>query len=364
MPTLRPHASFITLVVLVIAVVGCAPAPTVPATATPAPLAESLTLMHYEDGFSQALLDRFTEETGVEIVYQGFANYEEGEARLLESQPADLMWLTPANLVEPLARDLLAEIDYANIPNFRNINPSFRDLTFDPGGAHHIPWVWGTTGLVYRSDLVSAAPTRWSDLWTLGAGQAGVWADRRTMFGMALMSLGYSVNTNDTAQLDEAAAFLEERWGQQVFVEGYDAYTSAYALADGTLPISLGWAYDAQTGRGLNETIAYASPEEGTMLWLEVIVIPASSPNKATAEAFINFLLQPENAAVYTNEFSYATVVDGAQPFVDEAIAADRTIFPTTETLAGAELLLPLSPAAEDALNDHWERLVALNATD
>jgi len=317
--------------------------------------------MHYEDGFPQSLLDKFTAETGVKVTYNTFSEYEEAVQRLLDGEVADVTWMSNNNLTVLSERGLLAPIRYMNVPNFRYVNASFRDLSFDPGNKYAVPWLWGTTGLLYRSDLVKQPPVKWSDLWTISRAKlAGVWQDRRTMFGMALMSLGYSVNTSNVTEIDEAAAFLEARWDKQTFVEPIDPYTSAAALADGTLEASLGWTYDAYTGRGLNEKVVYLLPEEGTMLWLEVMLIPANSPHRATAEAFINFLLEPENAAIYTNAFAYATVVDGAQPFIDDVIANDVTIFPTAAMLNGAELFQPLSLEAEDALNAHWERLMAL----
>lgn len=349
---------FVLLCCLSLLLLGCSPAQEPVPTA--APLDKELVILHYEDGFPQSLLDKFTEETGVSITYKTFGNYEEAEARVLAGEEADVVWMSNNNMKVLLEENYLSQLDYRIIPNTRYISPSFRDLNFDPGNQHHVPWVWGTTGLVYRSDLVSQTPVKWADLWTVSPKPSGVWLDRRTMFGLALMSLGYSINTSDVGQINEAAAFLEERANDQRFVEELDPYTAAYALADETLDISVGWAYDAQVGLGLNENVTYLLPEEGTMLWLEVMVVPEKSERKATAAAFINFLLQPENAAIYTNEFSYATVVQGSEAFVTPALLSDLTIFPTPDMLNGAELLQPLTDDAEIALNVHWERLVAL----
>lgn len=349
-----------TLAVIALILMGCAPSARIEPTPTPEPYADTLTILHYEDGFPQSLLNKFTEETGVKIEYKTFNNYEEGEQLLMGGEYVDVAWLNTPNFAVLNDDNLLAPINYSNLSNARYISASFRDLSFNPGNTHHVPWVWGTTGIIYRTDLINTPPVKWADLWTVSEKPAGVWEERRTMFGAALMSLGYSVNTSSIAEIDAAAAFLEERLDKQVFVETYDPYTAGYALTDGTMDVSLGWTYDAQTALSINENIAYVMPEEGTMLWLEVMVIPAASQHKATAEAFINFLLRPENAAVYTNEFAYATVVDEARPFIDEALLSDTTIFPTTEMLAGAELLQPMSAEALSALNAHWERLLTL----
>lgn len=351
---------FLLLCGIALGLLGCSPSPQVQPTPTVQPLDDQLILLHYVDGFPQSLLDKFTAETGIEVIYKGFGNYEEAEQLIRDGEEADVVWLSNTNLDALLKENLIAEVNYTHVPNARQINASFRDLSFDPGNKHHVPWVWGTTGLVYRSDLVTQPPVKWADLWTSSTKKAGAWLDRRSMFGMALMSLGYSVNTNTITEIDAAAAFLEERAKQQLFLETLDPYTSGYALADGTIEIALGWAYDAQTGRGLNENVTYLLPEEGTMLWVEVMAIPLNTKRQTTAEAFINFLLKPENAAIFTNEFAYATVVDGAQALIDETVLSDLTIFPTTTMLNGAELLQPLDTEASAALDAHWERLVAL----
>jgi spermidine/putrescine transport system substrate-binding protein len=335
--------------------VGCAPAQPQP---TPTSQAVTLTLMHFEGGFPQTLLDRYTEQTGVQFQYAYILNYEEAEERIYNGEVADIAWLTNGNLARLLNERKLATIDYANIPNRRYINPSFRDLAFDPGGARHVPWSWGTTGILYRRDLLETAPRFWPDLWALGEGRAGVFNDPRTMFGVALRALGYSANSSNPEQIDEAAAFLEERWGQQVMVdEVIDPYTAAYALADGTLSIALGWAYDARTAADLNPEVLYVLPEDGSLLWLELMVIPRTSTHQAEAEAFINFLLDPQNAAVFTNEFFYATVIDGVTPYVNEALRGDPNIFPTAEMLAGSELMLPFQPQIDAQFKAHWRRL-------
>lgn len=355
--------SLTTGIVAVIALVllGCSPSPRIQPTPTPPPLSDTLTILHYEEGFPPSLLNKFEAETGVKIIYKTFTNYEEGVQTIIGGEEyVDVAWLNTPNFAVLFEAGLLAPINYSELSNARYISASFRDLSFNPGNTHHVPWTWGTTGIIYRTDIIENPPVKWADMWTVSDKPTGAWNDLRTMFGAALMSLGYSVNTESVAEIDAAAAFLEERLDKQVFVETYDPYTAGYALTDGTMDVSLGWAYDAQTALSINDNIAYVMPEEGTMIWLEVMVIPAGSGHKATAEAFMDFLLRPENAAVYTNEFAYATVVDEARKFIDPAVLNDTTIFPTTEMLAGAELLQPISSEALTAMNAHWERLLTL----
>ncbi len=259
--------------------------------------------------------------------------------------------------------DLLAEINYRNVPNFKNIAPNFRDLAYDPNNKHTVPYSWGTTGLVIRSDLVEAPVIRWADMWD--AQYRGRIAQRLTMprytLGATLLSLGYSVNSEEPAELEAALARLIDLKPQAIWLKG-DYAAVAHVLEAGEAVMGLGGAVEAHLGQETNEAVIYVLPREGAILWGDNFVIPKNSPNKYTAELFLDFVLRPEISGAIINR-NYAPMAnEAASPFVDPDILSDPIIYPSNQSLRNAEVLLPLSPSGDELYADIWGRF--LKATE
>jgi spermidine/putrescine transport system substrate-binding protein len=260
--------------------------------------------------------------------------------------------------IPPLAADnFLATIDYHNIPNFKNISPNFRDLAFDPGNEHSVPFGYGTTGLVVRSDLVKTPITRWADLWdSRYAGKVAVRALAPEFIGVALKSLGYPLNSEDPQQLE---ATLQHMLDLKPIIVDDETDKAIPTLLSGEAVIMVGWGNDALTAIEENKAITYILPEEGTLLWGDALVIPANSPNKYTAELFLNFLLRPEISAQIVNEIQYANANEAAYPLINPEIFNDPIIFPSAETIQKADWYMPLSPVGEKLYADIWRRFLA-----
>lgn len=348
----------IPLLILLAVLIGCSPQSATPsATATPT-LSDQLTVYYYADYIPQGVLDAFTKEYGVKIDYQTYVSPDEAASNILSGSVYDVVWISSAQVPGLLEADVLAEIDYRNVPGVIDLNANFRDLAYDPANRHSVPYYWGTTGLVVRTDLFEKPVLKWNDLWNTQSGQIGIWQEMRFVVGLALQSLGYSINTDKPDELEAALDRLIELKPNLVFLEEIDPDTSAYALADGRIPIALGWSYDALLGHDLNPSVTYVTPQEGTMLWLENMVIPKASTQKYTAEVFINFMLRPENAAQYTNDYFYAVTSDAAREAINPDILGNPAIFPDDEVMARAEFILPLSPEVQAMYDDLWQRFL------
>jgi spermidine/putrescine transport system substrate-binding protein len=342
----------------ILLVTGCADSPSITSITTPPQPAEELTIYNWDGGLPQAILDAFTTEYGVAINYQTFVNYEEAVANIESGNVYDVVMLDSTYIAELLRSGRLTELNPSNVPNLRNISVNFRDLIYDPGNRHSIPYSWGTTGLVVRSDLLGKPVSSWSDLWAGEIGKVGIWHDPRSMISLTLRQLGYSVNSHNPVELEAALERLLELKPRAVFLEQFDPWTSAPVLDSGQITIALGWAYDALAGQELNSAIDFIIPQEGTLLWLETMVIPANSPNQYTAELFIDFMLRPEIAGQFVNEMYYAVANDPAEEFIDPAILNNPIVYPTNDVLANAELLLPLSDEAQQLYDEIWKRFM------
>ena len=337
-------------------IMGCAPVETPP----PAPnISQELTLYNWEYYMPQSVLDAFTAEYGVEVTYLTYGSMEEAVAQLRAGQDYDVVVLENNNIT-PLAADgLLAEIDYQNVPNFKNISPDFRDLQFDPDNKHSVPFDYGTTGLVVRSDLVDAPVTRWADLWDPRfAGRIAARPLAYELIGVSLKSLGYPLNSEDPQELEAALQHLLELKPSLTLVDDPTS-DAVQILLSGEAVIMVGWGNDALQARQENDAVTYVLPEEGTLLWGQSFVIPANSTRKETAELFLDYILKPEISAQITNQNRYATANQAAYSLIEPGIFNDPIVFPPAEMIRKSDWYLPLSPAGEAYYASIWERFLA-----
>ncbi len=348
--------TIITFVGLLMVLAGCAGSP--PA---PPPLAEELIFYDWDADGIENVFEAFTQEYGVKIKYVTFASTEEAVKNMRAGKVYDVVVMGNPFMPALINEGLLAEIAYSNVPNFKNISANFRDLSYDSNNQHSIPYSWGTTGLVVRSDLVEEPITRWADMWDARyAGQIVNWSTTPRFFvGATLLSLGYSVNSEDPAELEAALEQLLALKPDNIWLNDEDGLKFVPFLLSGEAVMGQGWSEELWTAQEESDDVIYVLPEEGTILWGDNFVIPANSPNKYTAELFLNFILRPEISGQIVNGNYYPMANHAADSFVDEAILNDPVVYPTNEQLQNAELLLPLSPEGEALHTEIWGRFLA-----
>lgn len=349
----------VSLILLLFA--ACTTEPSTDPTSTSIPLAKELVFYDWEDDMPQSVLDAFAAEYGVRVRYLVYEAQEEAIVNMQAGEIYDVVVMESRFIPLLAGKGLLAELNEKNLPNLKNISANFRELGYDPNNKFSVPYNWGTTGLVVRSDLVAEPVTHWADLWDPRyAGRIGLWmGQQREVISLTLKSLGYSANTENPEELEEALERLIELKPNAITLEDYDPDTSALVMANGQAVICMGYAYDSQAGGELNLPIEYVLPDEGALIWNDTFVIPVNSPNKYTAELFLNFLMRPEVNAAITNQNGYATPNEAARPFIDPEILNNPVIFPANKDLVNAELILPLTTQGQELYNSIWERFQA-----
>jgi spermidine/putrescine transport system substrate-binding protein len=326
---------------------------------TPSPaLAQPLVFYDWDGDLPESVLEAFTREYNVEVIFRTYLSQEEAIQNLRAGQAYDVV-VMESRFIPLLAREgLVAAIDYGRVPNYINISPSFRNLQYDPENRYCIPFNWGTTGLVVRTDLAEAPVTRWADLWdSRYAGKVAIWVGQtREVIGIALKSLGYSANSEKPEELQAALTHLLALKPNVVYVEDASPDNAGKALASGKIIFSMGYAGDILASRDLNLPVQYVLPEEGALLWGDTFVIPAKSPNKAMAEVFLNYLLRPEVSAQIANATNYATANEAALPFIRLEILQDPVIYPPPERLRQGEIILPISAEGQKMYDELWAK--------
>ena len=320
-----------------------------------------------EEAETADLLAEFEEEYGVSVTQDFFTSNEELRSKLQAGATGYDVIVPSDYMVSMLITDgLLMELQMDAIPNFANLGPEFVNPPFDPDHRYHMPYQWGTTGIgVAYADLPEDFPTSWGLIFDpdisaeIGGGQITLLDDAREVMGAALRYLGYSVNSTSEAEIQEAADLIRETLDRGV-VATFDSDTFENMLTSGETIIAHGYSGDfflefdnlSTDDYDAWEDYGYFVPDEGGVLWVDTMAIPANAPHPCTAHAFINFLLDAENGAELTNYNWYGSPNAAAEEFIWPEILEDPAIYPPPEVMERLEFIADLGD-----LNALYEQL-------
>lgn len=336
------------VLLLTLALNACASQPAATETSEPGTLqpASEIVLYNWTDYMNPDILSEFEQETGIRVIEDYFSSNEEMIAKLQGGATGYSLVIPSDYAVAVLIENgLLAELDKANIPNIDNLNERFKNPEVDPGNAHCVPYQWGTTGIGYDTSTMEA-PTSWAYLLTATPddpyyGRMTMLDDVREGFSAALLYLGYDVNTTDEAQLQQAQDLLIQA---KAGLAGFDSDIYEDLVASGENLLAHGWNGDYMMVIEENPAVDYLIPDEGGIIYMEEICIPASaSPEeKVAAELFINYLLRGEVGAQLSEYIYYGSPNVAAQEFLSEEYKTNTIINPPQEVLERLHFLKPL----------------------
>lgn len=322
--------------------------------------ATEIVIYNWSEYIDPAIYDMFEEEFGITILEDNFSNNEELLAKL-QGGATGYSLIVPSDYTVSImiAEGMLAELDHNNIPNLSNLSDRFRILPYDPGNRYCAPYQWGTTGLGYIEGEVEA-PSSWAVLFEPDPesptfGRTTMLDDVREGFAAALVYMGYDINTTDENQLQEAKQLLvNAREG----LAGYDSDTYENLLASGENLMAHGWNGDFLVAQEENEAIAYVVPEEGGVIWVDNICIPATvtPENKLAAELFINFLLRPDIGAMLSEFNYYASPNAAAEAELGEEFLSDPTVYPPQDVMDRLQFIRPVGEA-ESVYQRLWDEV-------
>ncbi len=297
--------------------------------------ANTIYVLNWGDYIDPDLIKRFESETGYKIIYNTLTSNEEMLIKLSSSDCIyDLCFPSDYVIEKLIAQELLAELNYENIPNMSNIDKRFLDLEFDPDNTYSVPYMWGTVGILYNTTMVDEPVDSWDILWDEKySGQILMYDSMRDSIGVALLKLGYDLNTRSEAEVGEAVAALNE---QKPIRKGLFGDDIKEIMIDGSGALAVVYSGDAvfccDEDEG-NPDLAYAVPKEGSNVWFDNMVIPESSDNKAAVEAFINFLCQADVAMQNSQYIGYSSPNEAALKLMDDDWLNDETYNPPADVL-------------------------------
>lgn len=327
-----------------------------------------LYVYNWGEYIDETVVEQFEEETGIKVTYDHFETNEEMYP-VIEAGAVNYDVVCPSDyMIQKMAEnDLLSELDFNNIPNLKNIDPQFLEMSksFDPENKYSVPYTWGTVGILYNTKLLEEkglpVPTKWADLWNPAyAGEILMQDSVRDTFMVALKSLGYSMNSVDEAELQTAKRLLID---QKPLVQAYVIDQVRDKMIGGEAAIGVIYSgeilyiQDEVANQDLDYTLEYVIPEEGTNLWLDAWVIPTTAQNKENAEKWIDFLCRPDIALKNFEYITYATPNKAAKEMLDEELQNNKAVFPDTEQLTNCEVFQYLGDDADMMYSSLWKEV-------
>lgn len=311
----------------------------------------TLTIYNWGDYIEPSLIEKFEEETGYKVSYETFDSNEAMYTKIKQGGTYyDIAVPSEYMISRMIEENMLLELDHAKIEGLNNINPRFLDLSFDEGNRYSIPYFWGTLGIIYNDKFIDAAPTSWNDLWKEEYRDELMLIDgAREVMGIGLQSEGYSLNDTDPEVLVDIAEKLK---GLTPNVKAIIADEIKMYMIQEEAAMAVTFSGEASEMIWENENLHYVIPEEGTNLWFDNIVIPKTAHNVEGAYAFINFMLDPENAAVNADYVGYSTPNNAAMELMDPEVIADEQFYPSDEAIENMEVYENLGPELLGLYND------------
>ncbi|MBQ8506452.1 MAG: spermidine/putrescine ABC transporter substrate-binding protein [Clostridia bacterium] len=312
-----------------------------------------LNIFTWDGYFDETTLTQFQEETGIKVNYSVFASNEE---MLLKLQAGDVtdydIILASDYAISALRKDnKLLPLDKSQLSNWENLNPDYLNQYFDPENVYSVPYAVGTPVIVYDPNQVEGEITSFADLWDPQfEDQLWLLDDARVMIGETLKMLGYSYNTTDAAQLQQAYEKLVEL-KPNIRVLDYDL--TYHYLAAGEVKAAYLFTPYAVYNMLENPELKCVFPSEGIGFGIDSIVIPAGAQHPENAHAFINFYLRPEVAKIVAEWQGYINPNAAADELIDSGFAAMDCFHIPEELLATAEYVQDLS-ADESLFQDVW----------
>ena len=313
----------------------------------------------------ESLIDEFEQKTGITVNYQT-AESNEALYSLIEMGGADFDVIVPSDYMVARLIDegLLAELDYDNIPNYALIGDQYKGLSYDPENKYTVPYTWGTLGIIYNTTMVDEEITSWDAMFdTKYAGQVLMINNSRDAMAAALLDLGYSINTTDEGELQEAFELLAGAKKNGVY-QAFVMDQVFQKMEGGNAAIAMYYAGDYLTMLENNEDLRFVIPDEGSNWFVDAMCVLKTSQHKAEAEEWINFIASTTSNLANMDYIWYASpntealaqYPDYYLEIYDEELDGElfEIMAAPDETLARCELYENLPRQTLTLYNDLW----------
>ena len=330
---------------------------------------------NWSDYIDESIIEDFTKQTGIKVVYDVFDSNEILETKLLAGGSGyDIVVPTGIFLSRQIEAGVFQKLDKSKLPNISNMwdTVSQRTVKYDPGNEYSINYMWGTVGIGYNVKKVQEAlgiekieswdvffnPEKLAKLADCGVYVLDSPSD---IYPTTFKYLGIDPETtsaDDFAKAEEALSKVRP------YIRKFHSSEYINALANGDICLAIGWsgdvfqARDRATEADQGVVVDYVIPSEGAEMWFDQMAIPADAKNVAEAHEFLNYLMTPEVIAKATNYVYFANGNKASQAFVEKEILEDPAIYPDDAMLAKLFTISPYDPKTQRIVTRSWTRIV------
>lgn len=329
---------------------------------------------NWSDYIDPDVLTKFTEETGIKVVYDNYDNNEIVETKLLAGGSGyDVVVPSAPNISRQIQAGTIQKIDKSKLPGLVHMWPAItaRLETYDPGNQYAVNYMWGTTGIGYNvAKIAERMPDAPVDSWDMifkpevisRFQDCGIEVldTPEELVPAALKYLGLDPDSKDQADIEKAGDLL---LSIRPYILKFHSSDYIDALANGDICLAVGYSGDVFIARnrageaGAGVAIEYVIPKEGAAMWFDSFIIPADAPHPEEAYAFIDYMLRPEVAAANSNYVFYANGNKDSQSLLEEDIIGDPAIYPGQETLDNLYTTTPYDAKVQRIVTRVWTKV-------
>ena len=312
----------------------------------------TLNLFNWGDYIDPALISKFEKQTGYHVNQETFDSNEAMFTKIQQGGTSYDLTVPSDYMIEKMKKaNLLLPLDKSKLRGMQHMDPRLINKEFDPNNKYSIPYFWGTLGIIYNDKFVNASEVQhWNQLWNPKFKDSIMLIDSaRDVFAPALISLGKSVNETNPQTLAVAKAKLDQLSPN---VKAVVADEIKMYMAENEAKIAVDWSGEASEMLANNKHLHYVVPQEGSNLWFDNLVIPKTAKHFKAIYAFLNFMMEPKNAAQNAEYVGYAPPNATAKKLLPKSVQNDRQFYPDDETMKHLEIYSDLPPAKVGLYND------------
>lgn len=314
--------------------------------------AKVVNIYNWGDYIDPKLITKFEKETGYKVNYETFDSNEAMLTKIKQGGTAYDVAVPSDYMIQKMKKEhLLLPLDHQKLPNLRYIAPQYLNLAFDRQNKYSVPYFWGTLGIVYNDKFYQSSQFKtWGALWDKQFDKQIMFIDgAREFMGIGLASMGESLNTKNDAKLNAAYEKLKALTPNAKAIVSDEIKTY---MANEESSVAVTFSGEAADMIAKNPHLHYVIPAGGTNLWFDNLVIPKTAKNKAGAYAFINFMLDPKNAAQNAEYIGYSTPNQGALQYLPRSVTSDKAFYPSAARLKQMEIYEDLGSKYLEKYND------------
>ena len=315
---------------------------------------EEINFFNYGENIDEETVKEFEKQYGIKVNIETFDDMENMYQKVKnEGVKYDVILVSDALMPRMIKENLIQKLNKDSIPNISQMDEEYLNLEIDPGNKYSVPYMFGTVGLIYNKDVVKENVDSWDILWNEKYKDKVFMFDTyRDTIGVALKKLGYSLNSTDSKQIEEAKELLIQQRKTVDPIYGVDNGTTM--IPAGESDINMIWSGEGLNLQEENPNLVYIVPKEGANFWIDSLCIPSNAKNIEGAEKFINFVSDKESALRIADEIGYTTPNKEARLEQPDSVRNNPNAYMPKEIMDRCEIYVDFPKNIKRMYDDAW----------